>query len=62
MTTPIQKGKFGDPTKDASRSGNGTLEVTVEIRLAGTRTQIAADYATLVAASYTANSVHISTH
>lgn len=62
MTTPVQKGKFGDPTKDASRSSAAVIEVTVEVKLAGSRSAVAADYAAIVAASYTAASVTITTH
>lgn len=62
MTTPVQKGKFGDPTKDPSRTGPGNYDVVVEVRLNGTKTQVAADYAAIVAASYTAGSVVITCH
>jgi hypothetical protein len=62
MTTPTQKGKFGDPTKDAARSKDAVVDVVVEVKLTGSRSAVAADYATIVGASYTAASVAISTH
>lgn len=63
MTTPTQHGKFGDPTKDPSRStGSGVIEVTVEIKLVGSKSAVSADYATIVGASYTATSVAITSH
>lgn len=62
MTTATQKGKFGDPTKDPSRSGAGNVDVVIEVRLSGTKAQVSADYASIVGISFQSGSAAVTSH
>jgi hypothetical protein len=59
MTTPVQHGKQTKPSARPGASVGGQLHAVVHVTLDGTAGQIDADYAAIVAASYTAGSVTI---